>query len=151
MAAPLFSQVWVREFQTSEVVQCGKVTTTQAIELGYLRILLFKHGTLAGTEQVRAKVYHDSGYTQLYATSDWADIADIDGLTTDWWGWLRLDFDRPNLAAGSYYIALETTGYTYSDSAYLAASLNWPLAQYTQVDTQQFSVMLQIYGYRDLL
>lgn len=150
MAVLLPSVAYVRVLGTSELVQAGSIDLSQHTELEYLRILLYKHGTLGGTEQIRAKLYHDAACTELYATSDWSNVADIDGLSTYWWGWFRLGFNRVQLNKNAvYYVALETQNYTES-SSYLAVSFDWPVPQNTGSDVPHRALMMQVYGYRSL-
>jgi hypothetical protein len=151
MAVLLPSLAFVKVLGTSESVQAGSIDLPQHIELAYLRVLLYKHGMLGGTEQVRAKLYTDSSYTQLYATSAWSSVSDITGLSTYWWGWLRLDFGRQNVSkVGVYYVALETQSYTESDTSYLSVSLDWPVPQNIAGDAPSRALMMQVYGYRSL-
>lgn len=154
MAGPLLpSTAYIKTWDSDEVVKCGAIDVQDNTNLLYLRVLLYKHGTHGGTEQVRAKVYSDADYSKLMYTSEWADLADIDGLTSSpWWGWFRFTFARQALNKEStYYVALETQNYTRNaDTYYLSHSLDWPVAQNTQADPSAPGAMMQIYGYRDL-
>jgi len=128
---------------------CGGLDTTAATEIAYLRILLFKHGALGGSERVRAKLYTDNARTRLYATSAWSSVASIAGLSTYWWGWFRLDFARENISKEFvYYVTIEADNYTPSTNVYLSVSLDWPLSQNTQAAARN-GVAMQLYGYRD--
>jgi hypothetical protein len=151
MAVLLPSVAYVRTLGTAELVQCGSIQVAEEEELAHIRFLLYKHGALGGTEEIRAKLFTDDGYSKLYATSDWALVSDIENLSTYWWGWIRLDFGRENLSKRfPYYVALETENYTETDDAYLSVSLDWPIPQNTGINTPHRALAMQVYGYRSL-
>lgn len=149
MGVLLPAEAFVKTFDSDELVKCGSVDLLDHIELTYLRVLLFVHGAPDPGEKLRAKVFSDSDYSALYATSEWALLSEIEDLSEMWWGWLRFSFDRQHLNKSQlYYLAIESDGYVRDgDTKYLSASLNWPLKQYEgDADT----VMMQIYGHRRL-
>jgi hypothetical protein len=153
MASPLLpATAWIKTWDTGESVKCGATVVQDHTNILYLRILLYKHGTAGGSEQVRAKIYSDANYTKLMYTSAWASVADVPNMGTNWWGWFRLTFAREALNKNAtYYVALETQNYTRNaDTFYLSNSLDWPVAQNTQSAPGMPGAAMQIYGYRDL-
>jgi hypothetical protein len=139
------STAYVKCMETDEVAKAGSIDLTEHTELHAIRVLLYKYGLIVTTERMRAKIYTDSDYTKLLYTSDWADVADVGA--GEFWGWMRLDFDRKFLhKLQTYYVAIEVGNYTYSDSSFLALSLDWPVQQNTG---SVQALAMQIYGYRE--
>jgi hypothetical protein len=120
------SDQYIKVLDTGEAYHGATFTVDEAQEIGHVRLVLYKHGTHAGTERLRVKLYHASDLTKLYATSEWSDLADISSLGANWIGWLRFDFDREWLSPSeTYYLAVETTGYTRNaDTFYLGFALD---------------------------
>jgi len=141
-------------FETSEVVSPGGFTLAQAQELAYIRLLIYKHGTAAGTEKFRLKVYADADLTKLIATSAWSEFANPDAAAilaaSAWLGYLRFDFAREWLPASqAFYLALESSGYTRNlNTFYVGGILDWPVPTYTQTYSPRFAFAMEIYGYR---
>ena len=147
------AQAYVKTFDTGEVVQCGGILVSNPTDLATVRLLLYYHGTPGGSENLRAKIYTDAGYTQLLANSDWSSLAAISNPSTDWWGWFSLNFSTtlPLGTDSQYYVAIETQNYTRgaSDVFYLAASYDWPVPQNTNVSAAgHYALAMQVYGYR---
>jgi len=147
MAFKNFSNVLkIRVLETGELVPCGTAQPAKAIELQYLQLVLFVHGSLAGTEKVRVKLFNDTALTKLFATSNWASVAAIPGVGVDWIGWLRFDFARQFLSPFDVYsVAVETTGYTRNvDTSYLGVALDYLIGQSGADD----AAAMALYGYR---
>lgn len=140
----------VKTFDDDEEVAAGAFTFPDHMEIAHARLVVYKHGSHAGTERLRVNIYSDSAYSNLMHQSDWSEIADIDGIDAiDYWiGWLRFDFDREHVNLNyTYYIAVEIDGYTRdSDAYYIAGVLDWPLEHMTHVADQ--GLALVFYGYR---
>ncbi len=147
MGILLPDQAYVKTIDTGETVLCGGFTLGSETELSNIRVILFKVGTLAGTEQLRARVYGDRAMTKLMHTSDWLNLSAIEDLTAMWWGWVRFDFERKPLdTVREYFLAIDTQGYTRNaDTMFIGLSLDWP----TRVNSgDQTAVKMEIYGYR---
>ncbi len=130
MATKSYSLVqYFKVMATDEVVPCGRISDQSQQQLEQVIVMLLKHGTNAGTERIRCKLFHDASLTKLYATGDWFDIADISNLSLYWRGRVGLTFmAKPWLQAGAnYYVAVEVGNYARSgDAYYLALSYDWP-------------------------
>jgi hypothetical protein len=147
MAILVPSQAYVRCFNTDEVVRAGSINLLEHSELAAIRILLYKYNLTATSERLRAKIYSDSDYSKLLYTGEWSNVADIPDAGSEWWGWLRLNFNREFLnRETTYYVAVEVDGYTFSDGSYLSASYDWPLQQNSG---SVKALAMQIYGYRE--
>lgn len=148
------SKLYCKVFGTGETVSPGGFTLAQAQQLQYVRLLIYKHGACAGTEQFRLKVYADSALTKLVTTSAWSSFASDDAsairAASYWLGFLRFDFAKEWLPASqAFYLALESTGYTRNGNTfYVGGILDWPLSIYTQSQSPKFSFAMEIYGYR---
>lgn len=121
----------VKTLDTSEAYQICSFTTPYYQEITHAKLMIYVHGSEAGTEQIRVKIYSDSGMTQLIDTSAWANLADREAIGTNDINSIRLDFNRKILAADTaYYAALESQSYTRnSDTFYIGVVLhsdeNW--------------------------
>lgn len=122
------TEYW-KVFETSEVVVGGGATFVNNAELAQVVVTLYKHGVAAGTERMRASLYHDFAATKLYAASDWVTLDDV--WTGDYWrgSEVPFDFDVPHIEAGqAYYIVFEMDGYTRNASTFFVAlGFDWPL------------------------
>lgn len=119
--------------QGTDVLELGSLTLTAATELRHLVLTLVKIGTRVGSERVRAKVFSDSAYSTLVATSDWATLADIETALSatssqSWTARVRFDFGRTRLAASTaYYVGLSAENYTpVGDVFFVGVKADWP-------------------------
>ena len=155
MTALLPTAAYVRSFGSSatDVVRAGSIQTSHHTELSSIQVLLYIHGALSGSEQMRARIYTDVAYTQLLYTGSWMSLSSISNISTSWWGWFRLDLNREQINdADVYYVALETQNYVpgAADSTYISVSLDWPLEQNTNSTPAVPALAMQIYGYRSM-
>jgi len=143
--------LYIRAMDTSEEVYLGGYTVSDAMELEYARVWLFKHGTQGGTEQFRIKAYSNALRETPRYTSDWASLSDITDITTDdWTGWFRMTFNRQNVEAGAVlYLTIEAQNYTRNANVfYVGTGLDWPETTNTQTDTPKAGGKVELYGYR---
>ncbi len=136
----------IKVIETGELVACGGVSIAAHMEVAYMRAVLYKHGALAGTEKLRAKLFTDAALTKVHAASAWLTVSDISGLGTYWIGWGRLDFDREHWNKNqTLYAGVETTGYTRNgDTSYLGLVLDYGISQ----NDEPTAVAMAFYGYR---
>ena len=106
--------------ETSEVVSALGFTVANNQQLSQVVATLYKHGAHAGTENIRANLYADFDLTKKIATGTLFPIDSVPNMGTYWRGQIGLTFPtRPWLKSGNtYYIGIETTGYTRNASAY---------------------------------
>ncbi len=139
----------VKVIETSEVVQLGGVQAAQHLDLKYLQLVIYVHGTMAGTEKLRARVFPDQAMAcAALATSSYSQIASITNLGTHWIGRLRFDFNGEPLNKNTrYWIGLDASGYTRNaDTLYIGAVLDYNFAQVSQPT----AAWMALYGYRYL-
>lgn len=141
---------YVKVMETAEVASPGGFSVPVTQQLGYIRLLMYKHGAHVGAEKFRLKVYHDLARTKLYATSSWSSISSISGVSTYWDGWVRFTFAEQWVNASEwYYLEVESTGYTRNQNTfYIGFVLDWPISIYTQTQAPGYSFAMEIYGYR---
>lgn len=137
----------VKTIETDELVECGTLEFPDAMKLQHIIFTIYKHGAAGGTERLRAKIYADSGLTDLLSTSDWVNLSSFaDG--SYWIGRVRFDFSSLlNIKPGiSYYAAFETDNYTRdADDYYLGLVLDYPLS----VNVNSYaSIAMEVYGIR---
>lgn len=156
MATERFPAVqYFKTFATGETFGCGGISGQAFQQLAQIIVMFYKHGAHAGTERIRAKIYHDADLTKLYATGDWFDLVDLetnpgDGevLDTYWRGRIGLNFSaKPWLDADStYYVAAEIDGYTRNaDIFYAALMFDWP---FPINDSSANAIAMEIRGHR---
>jgi hypothetical protein len=143
----------IKTLDTSEAYNFANISCPAAQELAHMYVHIYVHGTEGGTEQIRVKVYSDSGLSTLVDTSDWASLSDRDAIGTYDLNYIRLDFNRKILAANTtYYCVLEAQNYTRnSDTFYIGIVL---YSDETWVEPDSFTTIpmdagiVQIFGYR---
>ena len=146
------SRLFVRELDTSETLLMGGYTVSEPIAMTKAVLSIYKHGTAAGSESLRLKVFGAELTTSpAVATSNYSAIADIPGISTYWLGNLTFTFPtpvnlNPNNAA---WFALEGLSYTRTDSFYLSYILDWPYPVSTQLTGGSASSALRIVGYQN--
>ena len=107
---------------TAEAVYAGVFVLTEAIQLRQIICHVYKHGSLSGTETLRAKIYADVGLTRILFQSDSYSLSTAN-MSTYWRGTIPLDFTSERFLdkAKSYFIAFELSNYTrVADSFYFS-------------------------------
>jgi len=134
---------------TSETVFAGGFTMGNAQQVYQLITHLYKHGTGAGTEKIRAKIFLDAAMTNLYATSDWFVISEITTLSQYWRGTIAFTFTgKPYVeSAKNYYIGFETTGYTRNGDTFYMSYL---LDDFEPVNSGFIALHCAFLGYRKI-
>jgi len=102
-----------KTMDTSEIVGCGKFVFPSSQQLAQAVVHIYIQGRV-GAERIRARIYHDAALTIPGPIGDWFTLADIPGIGSDWRGRVGLTVNsKPWLQSGySYYIAIESDGYT---------------------------------------
>lgn len=142
----------IKTLDTSEIVSLGAFTPARNTELKHARAQIYKHGTLAGNEQVRLNVYSRADLDGLLFSSDWADLADIDTTVPDYWlGLIRFDFARQSLDSNSAYtFAVATNNYTRNgDTFYLSFCYDVVGSQLVNTVSGGTAGILHIFGYEE--
>lgn len=106
----------------AESVFAGGFVLDESMQVKQLLCHIYKHGALAGSESIVAKVYSDSSLTKLLFQSS-PYLLSTASMTTYWRGLIPLEFATEKfLEAGkSYYIVFELSNYTRSaDSFYIS-------------------------------
>ena len=99
---------------TDSTTWLGGFQSDRHIELKWIRLRLYKEGTLAGSERLRLNIYSRSDLDGLVAQSDWVDVGDVaEVVPSKWYGLVRFDYAREfiNLAT-TYHLGIETENYT---------------------------------------
>lgn len=161
MSTKRFPQTqYFKTFEDAEIFLCGGISGHDDQQLAQIIFTLYKHGAHAGTERIRAKIYHDAALTKLYATGDWFDLVDLvndpsegEVLSTYWRGRVGLNFSgKPWLDSQStYYIAAEIDGYARSLNAfYMALMYDWPFPVNSNSNAPNYAIAMEIRGYRQV-
>lgn len=131
--------------------EIGTMSPNELLEISNIRLMIYIHGTLAGSEQLRINIYSVNDVLKIQG--DYLDISDIANLATDWIGSLRFDFNREVLTAGeTYTLKIESNNYTRNgDTLYIAAGYDWPLNTYTTVEgAPNYGIHQELFGYKRL-
>lgn len=102
-----------------------ELVPTRAVNVYALRPHLYKHGSPAGSLTMTICDQSDN----VLATSETIDIADLDAATY-FHGYIRFLISC-NLLEGVYYkFKLNSTGYSFSESAYVGWCSDYDLSKY---------------------
>ena len=152
------STIHFKTVDTSEITKTGSFKTANSGELGYMRVLTYICGTLAGPEQIRIKICANAACDKIIYTSDWSSISaikDENGTisTGNWLGWLRVTFNRENLNNEiTYYGKIELQNYTRNvDVFYIGFGYDLPVISYDAGEDYVFDnpIGMQIFPYED--
>jgi hypothetical protein len=123
---PFPNELDIKTLDTSEAYCfCSFSTADYFMEIAEARIHIYKHGALAGNEQIRVKIYRDSGLTDLLDTSAWVSLSERAAKGTYDINWLAIPFNLKVLASGTtYHAVIETQNYTRNaDTFYIGLVL----------------------------
>jgi hypothetical protein len=98
------------------------------VDIRHVRPHIYKHAAPAG--EFAIQIQTEDGNPM--ATSNYLDAADI-SASTYFHGYIRFDLNvhlRPNT---DFYVALISTGYTFSESAYIGWCNGFDLGRYTNL------------------
>jgi hypothetical protein len=142
----------LRQNTSPELLALGEIIVTAPMSLAAVRLNIFIHGTLGGSETCTLKLFSDENLEGLMAQSDAFALQDIEGLSEYWNGWLRFDFpDGPTLDVNeSFCFAMETSNYTQNgDTFYIGWALDWPFnTNGLPADPLQRGAYMEFYEYR---
>lgn len=150
--APIHQNAIVKMLDTSEFAHLGGYTMQSDTELKHIRLVIYKHGAAAGSEQMRLGVYSRSDLAGAIALSDWVDVADFIEGATHWIGFVRFDFARQFLDSDStYHLGIETQNYTRNGGTfYLSVVADWPdPVNSPQNDAAYFAAAAHFFGYEE--
>lgn len=101
-------------------------TADELYQLSHMRIQLFKYGAVDPNVIMSVSAYDD---TDLIGTSSTIKVEEIPTETDYFYGWFKFTFDpRINLRyTPNTIFKMNFAGYSYSDSAWLGAVLDWPV------------------------
>ena len=149
--SPIHKNQIVKTLDTSEKAHLGGYTLQQDTELAHVRLVIYKHGTAVGNEQLRLGVYSRSDLLGPVALSEWVDVSDF-AEGTYWIGFVRFDFDRAFLDSDStYHLGIETQNYTRDGGTfYLSVVADWPdPVNVPQTNGAYFAAAAHFFGYRE--
>lgn len=152
MAFQDFSEtLYIKTMDTGEEIRVGSFATANNMELKYIRLTLYIDGATPTNEQIRMKIYSDSGFSSLLYTSDWSTLSDITGVSSRWLGWVRVDFNRENINKNkTYYATIESQNYTRILGTYdigFAYDFPYPLYDNSENLFYNHPIQTQIFGY----
>jgi hypothetical protein len=126
-----------------------KITTTETIQLYAVRVHLYKHLAPAGSLYLELKNANDA----LITTSNVITISSI-SVANYFHGYVRFLISYPMQSDTSYYFSLKSTGYTYSDSAFIGWCNDFDLKRVESSYSPSSGIMaplgLEIWGYETI-
>lgn len=143
-------QLIVEELVTS--VSQSITVGASNIKTKYLRPYLYKHGTPAGS--LYLEIQDSSG--KKIGVSETITIASITTASNTYFhGWVRFLATIPLKASTTYKVALKSSGYTYSASAFVGWCLGWDNAvadaDYSPSSDLEKALNLQIFGTKEIV
>lgn len=145
---------------TSEKIFMGGFQVQQNEELHSIRVKISITGAACcmGNEKFRLKIYADQFLKQTIYTSLDSTLSDIVnddplfGTTTNWIGWLRVDFAKENLNKNiTYYLGGEFINYVRTPTFVLGLLYDFPDSSYDNGQSNFFDhpIAFQINGFRE--
>lgn len=152
MAFKDFSNIqYIKTIDTGEEARMGGFKTAVNTELEHIRPTIYINAGTITTEEVRINVYSDPGASSKIFSSSWAKLSDIEGLSTSWIGWIRVDFDRQPLNKYIwYYTTIELRNYTrVVGGYYIGFSYDFPFPKYdnSEIYFYRHPLQLEIFGF----
>lgn len=142
-----YNNVVVDPIESTERLDLGQFTLSTGTELAHVRVAVYKHGTMGGSERGRLVVTDVASGVDV-ATGHWMNINEIEAEGTYWIGWVRFDFDRFSMPATDYRIGMELENYTRNgDTYYFSVILDQAPKVYTQ--SGALTAELSLWGYND--
>ncbi len=126
---------YVKTIDTGEAPEMGTFQPAKNAELAHVRVLIYIQDVtaLGGSEQIQCKIYSDPNFAALQYTSSLTSLSGITNIgTTNWLGFIRIDFNRENLNKNiTYYPRVNLTNYTRSANAFfIGLSRDYPFPIY---------------------
>ena len=126
---------FIQALDTGVDERMGGFTPVKNAELKHVRIFLYIQGvsSLGGSEKIRCVMHAELVNDSPVYTSSFSNISDITNLgSTNWLGFVRIDFNRENLNKNiTYFPRIETSNYTRSgDAFFLGLSYDFPSPVY---------------------
>jgi hypothetical protein len=151
MSVKNFSKVqYVKSVDTGELIRCGGFQVADIGEFGYIRVLIYIHGMLGGTEIMRTRVYLDNLHTKLLYTSDWT-VPLSTATPGSWYGWISTEYSGENINPNiTYYLEVEFSNYTRNtETFYIGVVRDFPYPIYkitpTPLKFYQHPLAMQIF------
>lgn len=128
----------------------GTITPNEILELYYMQLTIYVHGTYAGSEGLRINIYSQND--NLIYQSSWSSLSSIPNIGANWYGWLRFDFAREILAANqTYKTKIESQNYTRNvDTFFIACGFDWPAPIYSPDIADHVGIRQAIFAYKRL-
>jgi hypothetical protein len=144
------SKLFFKVLETGEQAVVAGFTAPSSFELAGMTPTVYRLGALAGSEALSLSLYHDKAMTKLYRAGSSVQLSGLSGFATGdaWIGRVLLPFSNVQIESGeTYYVAMQSSGYTRSGLAfYLALALDWPLPVYQCADAPNYPAALPIFG-----
>jgi len=142
---------YIKTVDTGEVIRMGTFKTVKSIELTHIRVTIYVSGSAPTNERFRINVCSERTYSSILYQSNWVNVADIPGVTADWFGWVRADFDRQNINKNrTYYPSIELDNYSrIPGSFYIGFAWDFPFPIYNNSQPLFYNhpLQMQIFGY----
>lgn len=128
----------IKTIDTSETVEIGQFKPLKHGELKWTRLLIYKHGSIGGSESLTCHWHTSSELGTSYATSSAVLLSTVENSSNlntsgDWFAWIRFVFNRENLSKNiSYYLSLQASNYTRNgDTYYIGMPFDYPYPHHT--------------------
>lgn len=146
----------IKTLDTSEEYNFANFSTANYYqELANAYIHVYVHGTEGGSEEIRVKIYSDSGLSSVIDTSNWAPLSLREAIGTYDLNTIRIDFNSKMLApATTYYATVELQNYTRSGDTFYIGIVNYTQEGWMELPGVSLSPVtsgiFQPFGFRKL-
>lgn len=127
----------------------GAFRVASHFELDHIQLTMLKFGPVAGTPSFRLRLYPTADLVApIWVPFGFRALSELADPMPDYWtGLVRFDMGGFPLNKNlTYYLAVETSGYTASSSAYVGFRLDTPDTVNTQSDGSRPGAQLRLFG-----
>lgn len=134
----------------TDTMKLALIVPSENFELTSIMVKVYLQGTFT-TEKMKLKLHSSDNYNIILAESN---EIELDNSGTNFLGWLRFDFERPQLFSGlTYHLNAISSGYTRNaDIKYISFVHDWPIRFYSSTNVSYTGIpsaypkALQIFG-----
>ena len=119
-------------------------------QIQHIQVLMYFNGAYGG-EKLTLSLTDSLGSPTVTYTSDVINVLDIDPLLntgTDWFGWVRFDFNKEWISASAtYFVYISSTLYTETRAHSINLVFDWPRPIYgtKKANARLHPIGMQIY------
>jgi len=138
-------------FTNNQELFMGKFQTQQDEEIAHIVAKIFIFGSISENESLRVNIYSESTRSNLIYQSDRSYLRDINNISSNWLGFIKMDFDRQNINADyEYFPYIEIENYTRTALFWVGVKYDYPdqINDTSATSALEAALEYKVYGYR---